>query len=73
MVLHLFSWVRKTIEPVEGIEREIVTKWPLNRSPGVVLVDLWSICQAGAVGNGPGPNIAENRPKTETKIYILAS
>ncbi len=39
-----------------GIEQEIVTKWPWNRSPGVMLVDFWGVFQAGAVGNGPGPN-----------------
>ena len=48
-----------------GIEQEIVTKLPYDRSPGVILVDLWSDFQAGAVGNGPGPNFgrkpAQNR------------
>jgi hypothetical protein len=29
---------------------------PLSRFPELFFVDLWSIFQAGAVRNGPGPN-----------------
>ena len=43
---------------------EIVMTLPCNWSPGVILDDLWSILQAGAVGNGPGPDFGQ---KTDRK------
>ncbi len=47
-------------------------EWPWNRSPGLILVDLCSICQAGVVGNGPGPKFgrkpAQNQPKLKSRF-----
>ncbi len=39
-----------------GVAQKMVTKWPWNRSLGLICVDLCSVFQAGAVGTGPGPN-----------------
>ncbi len=49
----------------------MVKNWDYNWSPEVVLADLCSMFQAGAVRvrNGPGPNFGRNDPKsTKTKI-----
>ncbi len=57
-----------------GIEQKTVTKWHSNRSPGLILDDSCSVCRAGAVRNGPGPNFglkpAKYRPNQQ--IYFSA-
>ncbi len=55
----------------EGIEQNIVTKWHQNRSPGIVLVDLLNFVQAGALGNGLGPNFwpkIDPKPKIKSRF-----
>ncbi len=46
---------------------------PQNRSPGLTLVDVCSVGQAEAVGNGPGPKFgqkpAQNRPEQKSRNY----
>ena len=53
------------------IEQEIVTKWQSNRSPGVMLVDFWSIFQAGAVGHAPGPNFGRTSAENLEKLVYI--
>ncbi len=51
-------------------EQDMVTKWPDNRFPGLILVGLRIVFQAGAVGNGSGPQFgrkpAPNRPNLKS-------
>ncbi len=51
-----------------GIEQQMVTKWPWDRSPGSILVDLCSTFKAGAVGSGPGPNFGRKPAQNLSKL-----
>ena len=54
---------------------KMATKWPWTRSPGLIVVDVCSVFQAGATGEGPGPKFGRKTGPnpTETKIYIFVS
>ncbi len=58
------------------VERGLLTKWLLNRSPELIFVDVSSVFQAGGGCNGPGSDfgrkLAQIRPKLEYMyIYMI--
>ncbi len=52
---------------VLGVEQNMVTKQPENRSPGMIFFDLRSMVQAGAVSNGLGANVGRKMVQTRPK------
>ncbi len=42
---------------------------PLSRSPEIICVHSCSVFQAGAVGNGPGPNFGRKPTQHRSKTY----
>ena len=56
---------------VLGIEQKMVAKWIYKRSPGIILADLCSVFQDGAVGNGPGPNFGRKPAQNRENLYNI--
>ncbi len=50
------------------IERGMLTKWPQNRSPDILFVDVCRIIRVGAVRDGPGSDFGRKPSQIQSKL-----